>query len=271
MATGATPPAAIATGATQPAAMTPGAMPLLEARGLRKAFGAVTAADNLNLAIGHGARVSLIGTNGAGKTTFVNMVTGYMKPDSGNIRLDGNDITRLSPRAITRLGVARSFQIPQLALDLTVVENVLVAAACAAGSLSFVVPARSSTRIDVAVALLDRFGLGDVADRRVAELPGGKRKLLDIAMALTGSPRLLMLDEPTSGVSAEEKFPMMDTITGALSRVAVTVLFVEHDMEVVARYSERVVAFYSGRIIADDTPRQVLADPQVRRHVTGSR
>jgi branched-chain amino acid transport system ATP-binding protein len=137
--------------------------------------------------------------------------------------------------------------------------------------LSFVVPARSAARVEVAVAVLDRFGLGDVADRRVAELPGGKRKLLDIAMALTGSPRLLMLDEPTSGVSAEEKFPMMDTITGALSRVAVTVLFVEHDMEVVARYSERVVAFYSGRIIADDTPRQVLTDPQVRRHVTGSR
>lgn len=245
--------------------------PLLEARGLNKAFGAVTAASELTLAICAGARVSLIGTNGAGKTTFVNMVTGYLKPDTGSIWLGGEDITPLSPRAITRLGVSRSFQIPQLALELTALQNMLVAAACAAGSLSFLRPALARDRVETAMALLERFGLADVADQRGAELPGGKRKLLDIAMALTRSPRLLLLDEPTSGVSVDEKFPMMDTIAAALAGAPVAVLFVEHDMEVVSRYSDRVVAFYSGRIIADDTPERALADEQVRRHVTGSR
>ena len=244
---------------------------LLEARGLNKAFGAITAASDLNLAIGEGARVSLIGTNGAGKTTFVNMVTGYLKPDTGSIWLRGEEITPLSPRQITRLGVSRSFQIPQLALDLTALQNMLVAAACAEGRLSFTAPALARDRVAAAMALLERFALADVAGHRGAELPGGKRKLLDIAMALTRSPRLLLLDEPTSGVSVDEKFPMMDTITAALSGNAVAVLFVEHDMEVVARYSDRVVAFYSGRIIADDTPERALADAQVRRHVTGSR
>ncbi len=244
---------------------------LLEARGLNKAFGAVTAASELTLAIGTGARVSLIGTNGAGKTTFVNMVTGYLKPDTGSIWLGGEDITPLSPRAITRLGVSRSFQIPQLALELTALQNMLVAAACAAGSLSFLRPALARDRVETAMVLLARFGLTDVADQRGAELPGGKRKLLDIAMALTRSPRLLLLDEPTSGVSVDEKFPMMDTIAAALAGAPVAVLFVEHDMEVVSRYSDRVVAFYSGRIIADDTPERALADEQVRRHVTGSR
>jgi branched-chain amino acid transport system ATP-binding protein len=244
---------------------------LLSARGLKQSFGAVTAADDVNVEIPVGARVSLIGTNGAGKTTFVNMVTGYLKPDAGTIRLDGRDITQLSPRVITRLGVARSFQIPQLALDMTVLDNMLVAAACNAGHLSFIRPARTAASVDRAMALLERFVLADHSGRRVAELPGGVRKLLDIAMALTGHPKLLLLDEPTSGVSVEEKFPMMDTIVEALSHDSVTVLFVEHDMDIVTRYSDRVLAFYSGRVIADDPPDAVLGDEQVQRYVTGSR
>jgi len=120
------------------------------------------------------------------------------------------------------------------------------------------------------MALLDRFDLAAHAQRKVSELPGGVRKLLDIAMALTGKPKLLLLDEPTSGVSVEEKFPMMDTIAGALSAEQVTVLFVEHDMDIVTRYADRVIAFYSGRVIADDPPGAVLADAQVQRYVTGS-
>ncbi len=123
------------------------------------------------------------------------------------------------------------------------------------------------TRAD---ALLARFRLGEHRERRVAELPGGVRKLLDIAMALTGNPKLLLLDEPTSGVSADEKFPMMDTIMGALGQAEdTTVLFVEHDMDIVQRYANRVVAFYAGRIIADDTPAVALATDDVRRYVTG--
>jgi branched-chain amino acid transport system ATP-binding protein len=246
-----------------------GAGPVLSARGLKKTFGAVVAADDVTIEVPRGARVSLIGSNGAGKTTFVNMVTGYLKPDAGTIALDGEDVTRRTPREITRRGVARSFQIPQLALAMDALDNVLVAAACNEGVPSLLRPAHSAERIDRGMALLRRFGLQDHARRRVSELPGGVRKLLDIAMALTGSPKLLLLDEPTSGVSVEEKFPMMDTIVEALGD-EVTVLFVEHDMDIVNRYAQRVVAFYAGRVIADAAPGAVLADVQVQRYVTGS-
>jgi branched-chain amino acid transport system ATP-binding protein len=243
---------------------------LVEAKGLEKRFGAVVAATEIHIGIRAGERVSLIGSNGAGKTTFVNMVTGYLKPDAGSIHFDGQDITPLAPRAITRLGVARSFQIPQLYADLTVLDNMLVANACHDQKLSFWQPARRAGAIQRAQELLERFRLTEQSERRVAELPGGVRKLLDIAMALTGHPKLLLLDEPTSGVSAEEKFPMMDTIMGALGQEqGTTVLFVEHDMDIVERYASRVVAFYSGRIIADDVPGVALATDDVRRYVTG--
>ena len=243
---------------------------LLKATGLQRRFGAVVAASDLDVTVRAGERVSLIGSNGAGKTTFVNMITGYLKPDAGSIVLDGRDITPLSPRQITRLGVARSFQIPQLCADLSVLDNMLVATACQGRKLSFWQVARRDEAVDRADALLARFHLGEHRERRVAELPGGVRKLLDIAMALTGSPRLLLLDEPTSGVSAEEKFPMMDVIMDALGAEQTAVLFVEHDMDIVGRYAERVIAFYSGRILADGTPAAVLADDEVRRHVTGT-
>ena len=243
---------------------------LLEAKGLEKRFGAVVAASAINISVQAGERVSLIGSNGAGKTTFVNMITGYLKPDEGRITLGGQDITPLAPRAITRLGVARSFQIPQLYGDLTALDNMLVANACHDQKLSFWQPARRPAAIARAEQLLERFGLIEHRGRRVAELPGGVRKLLDIAMALTGSPRLLLLDEPTSGVSAEEKFPMMATIMGALGQEAnTTVLFVEHDMDIVERHASRVIAFYAGRVIADDTPAVALATDDVRRYVTG--
>jgi len=243
--------------------------PLLQAEGLEKRFGAVVAATELSVAIARGERVSLIGSNGAGKTTFVNMITGYLKPDAGRILFDGQDITALHPRSVTRLGVARSFQIPQLCADLTVLDNMLVANACHDQRLSFWQRAHRPQAIERAEALLERFRLAEHRRRRVAELPGGVRKLLDIAMALSGAPKLLLLDEPTSGVSAEEKFPMMESVLAALGGDALTVLFVEHDMDIVERYASRVVAFYSGRIIADAAPAQALASDDVRRYVTG--
>jgi branched-chain amino acid transport system ATP-binding protein len=246
------------------------AAPLLRAAGIEKRFGAVVAASELNLDIAAGEKVSLIGSNGAGKTTFVNMITGYLKPDAGSILLAGRDITRLSPRAITHLGVARSFQIPQLCAELTVLDNMLVASAVDAGALSFWRPARRPQAVARARELLQRFDLADHAGRRVAELPGGVRKLLDIAMALTGSPQLLLLDEPTSGVAAEEKYPLMDRVMRALGEEKMTVLFVEHDMDIVTRYAGRVIAFYSGRVIADGAPAATLDEPEVRRYVTGT-
>ncbi len=244
--------------------------PLLHAQGLEKRFGAVVAAAAVDIAIQAGERVSLIGSNGAGKTTFVNMITGYLKPDAGHITLGGQDITALSPRAITRLGVARSFQIPQLYGDLTVLDNMLVANACHDQGLSFWQAARRPQAITRADVLLQRFGLAAHRQRRVAELPGGVRKLLDIAMALSGRPKLLLLDEPTSGVSGEEKFPMMDTIMGALgAEQETTVVFVEHDMDIVQRHASRVIAFAAGRVIADDVPAVALHTDDVRRYVTG--
>jgi branched-chain amino acid transport system ATP-binding protein len=243
---------------------------MLSARGLAKQFAGVVAADQVSLDIPAGQCVGLIGSNGAGKTTFVNMITGYLKPDAGKILLDGSDITALGPRQIMRLGVTRSFQIPQLCAELSVLDNMLMAAACGDGVLSFWRPAHTAEKRERAHALLERFALAGHAPRRVAELPGGVRKLLDIAMALTHRPKLLLLDEPTSGVSVEEKFPMMDTIMAALGGEATTVLFVEHDMEIVTRYASRVVAFYSGRVLADGPPATVLADHNVRRYVTGS-
>ena len=244
--------------------------PLLRATGVEKRFGALVAASAIDISVAAGERVSLIGSNGAGKTTFVNMITGYLKPDAGSIALAGRDITALDPRAIARLGVARSFQIPQLYTALSVLENMLVATACGGNRLSFWQPARRAVAVERAAALLDRFGLAEHRERRVAELPGGVRKLLDIAMALSGEPRLLLLDEPTSGVSAEEKFPMMEIIMTALGAEPMTVLFVEHDMEIVTRYADRVIAFYSGRIIADAAPAIALATDDVRRYVTGT-
>jgi branched-chain amino acid transport system ATP-binding protein len=263
---------------------------LLSARALSKHFDGVVAAEQVTLDVPAGARVGLIGSNGAGKTTFVNMITGYLKPDAGAILLDGADITALGPREIMRLGVARSFQIPQLCAEMSVLDNMLTAAACGdedlSGAASFWQPAHTPEKNRRVQKILERFGLAAHAARRVAELPGGVRKLLDIALALTGRPKLLLLDEPTSGVSVEEKFPMMDTIMGALRGAKgedtggelsgeaggpdTTVLFVEHDMEIVTRYAERVVAFYSGRVLADGPPATVLADESVRRYVTGS-
>jgi branched-chain amino acid transport system ATP-binding protein len=244
---------------------------LLQAKGLHKSFGAVVAAHDLQVNIRAGERISLIGSNGAGKTTFVNMITGYIQPDQGHILLDGEDITGLNPRDITRLGVARSFQIPQLYPSLSVLDNMLVAQTIHDNRLSLWRPANNAAARDAAKTVLERFRLLDHQHRLVAELPGGLRKLVDIALAMTGSPKLLLLDEPTSGVAAEEKFPMMDTVMQALGSQPLTALFVEHDMDIVSRYCQRVIAFYSGRIIADDVPSVALANADVRRYVTGER
>lgn len=250
------------------------AAPVLSAQQLQRSFGAVVAAADVSIDIQAGERLCLIGSNGAGKTTFVNMITGYLKPSAGRILLAGEDITARSPREITRRGVARSFQIPQLCLHMTVLDNMLAALHCNRANSQFLRPAHDGASLDECRALLATFGLSVHGPRPVRELPGGVRKLLDIAMALTGQPRLLLLDEPTSGISADEKFSAMDTVIRAIEshqdQVPVTVVFVEHDMDIVRRYASRVAAFYSGRVIADGQAQQVLNDADVRRYVTGS-
>jgi len=243
---------------------------ILEARNLHKSFGAVAAAADINVRIEQDSVVGLIGSNGAGKTTFINMVTGYLTPSSGQILYEGRDITGMQPRAVTQLGICRSFQIPQLFNTLSVHENLRIGVGIAA---------RSPRTQDVssgnfgehakAEQLLDRFNLGGYRTQAAGLLPEGVRKLLDIAMAVAGGPRVLLLDEPTSGVSAEEKFRLMDMVMGALQVEGVTVLFVEHDMDIVARYTHRILAFYEGRIIADGDPDVVLKHTEVRRYVIG--
>jgi branched-chain amino acid transport system ATP-binding protein len=245
--------------------------PVLVAAGVNRNFGAVIAAADINVAIERGSVVGLIGANGAGKTTFVNMVTGYLKPTNGSIRFDGHELTRLEPRRVTQLGVSRSFQIPQLFNSLSVRENLLVAvgivaAAAHAWAHADLTPERAGGATD---EMLERFGLAAYRDRPAGLLPEGVRKLLDVAMGLVTRPRLLLLDEPTSGVSADEKFAIMDLVMAAVRGAGVTVLFVEHDMEVVARYAARVIAFADGRIIADGAPDGVLRDPEVRKFVIG--
>jgi branched-chain amino acid transport system ATP-binding protein len=247
---------------------------ILQTEGLTKRFGAVTAAADINVAIEPDTVVGLIGGNGAGKTTFINMVTGYLKPDAGTIRYAGSDITQLVPRSVTQLGICRSFQIPQLFGSLTVRENLLVALGVVVlGGKHWASGATlASDHVEGAAdEALARFGLDDYRNVLSSALPEGVRKLLDIAMAMVVKPRILLLDEPTSGVSADEKFVIMDAVMAAVRADRVTILFVEHDMDIVRRYTERILAFYEGRIIADDTPDTVLNDDEVRKYVTGIR
>jgi branched-chain amino acid transport system ATP-binding protein len=232
---------------------------VLSAERLKKSFGAVTAATDVSLAFDADNIVSLIGANGAGKTTFLNMVTGYLKPDSGRILFEERNIVGLSPRQITKLGIARSFQIPQLFQSMSVQENLLTAESIAGAA---------DPKLATEEAL-DRFQLRPYAAQQAGLLPEGIRKLLDVAMALSSNSKLLLLDEPTSGVSADEKFAIMDVVMGAARTAGVTVIFVEHDMEIVARFAGRVVAFYEGGIIGDGLPDIVLGMKDVRRYVIG--
>jgi branched-chain amino acid transport system ATP-binding protein len=244
---------------------------ILESRNLRKTFGAVTAAADINVSIEADTVVGLIGSNGAGKTTFLNMVTGYLKPSSGSIRFDGRDITALGPRQITRLGICRSFQIPQLFDNLSVSDNLLVGVGIVASAgKSWKNAASMQGAPEEAVeSMLERFSLQPYRDMTAGTLPEGVRKLLDIAMAMVVRPKILLLDEPTSGVSAEEKFTLMDLVMDAVRVQKITVLFVEHDMEVVTRYTHRVLAFSEGSIIADGEPATVLNDTEVRKYIIG--
>jgi branched-chain amino acid transport system ATP-binding protein len=252
---------------------------ILEASGLNKRFGAVTAADNISASVHKDTVVGLIGTNGAGKTTFVNMITGYLKPDAGAIVYKGDDITRLKPREVTRLGICRSFQIPQIYNSLTVRENLgiglgIVLRNSRKSPFARVprhVPGHAQGLWEAADAMLDRFGLEAHRDRLAGVLPEGVRKLLDIAMALVVKPEILLLDEPTSGVSTDEKFDIMDRVMNTVRADGVTVLFVEHDMDIVSRYAQRVLAFYEGRILADDAVAAVLANDEVQRYVIGGK
>ncbi len=242
----------------------------LDVRNLNKSFGGVVAAANINVNIAEGETIGIIGANGAGKTTFVNMVTGYLKPSAGAIEFMGRNIVGLKPREITCLGICRSFQVAQVFASETVFENMLMAYGIAEergwGLLRGI---ENNARAKRAEAHLARYRISEYRDVRATALPQGVRKLLDIAMATVRRPKLLMLDEPTSGISAEEKFAIMDIIMTALREEKTTVLFIEHDMEIVERYVTRVLAFYQGEIICDAPAAEALQDPKVKEFVIG--
>ena len=250
---------------------------ILSVRDLEKTFGSIVAARDITLDVPAEQTVGIIGANGAGKTTFINMITGHLRPSKGTIRFGEHDITGRPSREITRLGVSRSFQVTQIFPSLTVFENMCAAAAvagaaAAGGTLAHALaPLRSPARIEEAEAALDLFRIAGYRDVRAATLPQGVRKLLDIAMAVAGSPRVVLLDEPTSGISIQDKFGIMEVVMSALRSRRLTVLFVEHDMEIVERYADRVLAFYDGTVIADGPPAAALADARVQTLISGTR
>ncbi|MEP6874470.1 MAG: ATP-binding cassette domain-containing protein [Burkholderiales bacterium] len=242
--------------------------PLLETRDLTVRFGAVVAVNKVSVRIAQGDVVGLIGTNGAGKTTFLNMVTGYLRPTQGNILLDGRSTLGRSPRELVGHGMARSFQVPQLFPEMTVREHLLFALALADGSTGGLLkPLHSAHSQARAGEVLERFGLQSIGERPVVLVPQGQRKLIDIAMALALKPKLLLLDEPTSGVSSAEKMPLMEVVFDVIRASGVTVLFVEHDMDVVRHYVTRILAFRDGSMIADGAPDEVMRDAQVQSAV----
>jgi branched-chain amino acid transport system ATP-binding protein len=242
---------------------------ILSTRGLSLAFGGVVAAAGIDFDLAAGERLAVVGQNGAGKTTFINLCTGYLKPQSGSVHFDGHEITGLSPRAITRRGVGRSFQLPQIFTEHSVREGLLIAASAVMprrGWWSPLAQAIDTGEVDQTLELLQ---LADRANERAGNLPEGQRKLLDVAMALVLRPKLMIMDEPTSGVSTEEKHALMQVLMQALSARQVTTIFVEHDIDIVRRHATRVAAWIGGRIAADGAPEAVLRDPAVIANVIG--
>ncbi len=243
--------------------------PLLQTRDLQLAFGAVVVADHIDFSLSEGERLAVIGQNGAGKTTFINICTGLIRPQAGQVFFEGKEVTGMAPRAIALRGMVRSFQLPQLFTEHTVRDCVRIAAAGKRNKLGLWTPLAQAVDDTEITHVLEMVGLARRADEISGALPEGQRKLLDIAMALIMKPRLLILDEPTSGVSTDEKHGLMATIMKALDEQKVTAIFVEHDVDIVSQYSTRVAAWIAGRIAADGTPAQVLADPEIRKNVIG--
>lgn len=245
-------------------------MELLRTEKLCLAFGGIIGADNIDFSLQEGERLAVIGANGAGKTTFINIVTGFLRAKSGRIHFAGHDITKMPPRGIVHLGIGRSFQLPQLFLEHTVRQCLELAAVGRVGSLSFLKPLAESVDRSEIDHTLEVIGLLARGDELASSLGEGERKLLDVAMALVLCPKLLIMDEPTSGVASEEKHSIMETVMSALAKRKVTSWFVEHDVDVVTRHATRVAAWISGRIAADGKPEDVFADSEIRRQVLGT-
>jgi len=236
----------------------------LEIRDLCRSFGALAVSRDICLELPRGARHALIGPNGAGKTTLVNLITGVLRPSAGSILLDGADITALPQAERTRRGIARTFQINQLFRGLTVLENVYLAVAERMGASARLWRPAGAERavIDQAFAQLEALRLADDALKLVRELPYGRQRLVEIAIALAQHPRVLLLDEPAAGVPSSESHLILDVI-GALDP-DIAILIIEHDMEVVFRFAARITVLLAGAVLTEGTPTEIRSDARVR-------
>jgi len=248
-----------------------GGLAMLEARGLRKAFGALEVTRDVSLMVPEGARHAVVGPNGSGKTTLFNLLTGELQPDEGRVLLNGRDVTARPPDARARAGLTRSFQKNNLFMDLTVRENLALALAIGKGlgSVFWHRFERMHGLVARAEALAERVRLSDVLDLPVHTLPYGTQRQLEVGLALAIEPKVLLLDEPTAGMSAEETQAMTALIAGLPPEIAV--LIIEHDMEVVFEIAERVTVLDYGSILAEGTPQEVRATEVVRRRYLGER
>jgi branched-chain amino acid transport system ATP-binding protein len=244
-------------------------MTILAVEGLAKSYGGVRAVAGVSFALDEGEFLALIGPNGAGKTTCFNMLNGQIRPDAGRVCLAERDVTGLKPRQIWRLGVGRTFQLVQSYGSMTVRENVQLALIAHHRRLFSFLSRASGFYRDEATALLERVGMAAQAHRRCAVLAYGDLKRLELAVALANSPRLLLMDEPTAGMAAGERLSLM-ALTASLARErGISVLFTEHDMDVVFGHADRVIVMNRGRIIADAAPKVVRDDPLVREVYLG--
>jgi branched-chain amino acid transport system ATP-binding protein len=237
---------------------------LLAVRGLRMAFGGVTAVAGIDFDLEAGELLALIGPNGAGKSTCFNMLNGQLRPDAGSIALDGRQIAGLPPRAIWRLGVGRTFQITATFTSMTVLENIQTVLLSYHGRLGSLLPWSSKRYIDEAFALLELVGMADQADRSCSVLAYGDLKRVELAIALANRPKLLLMDEPTAGMAPGERIEVMRMAAEIALERTIGVLFIEHDMDVVFAHATRVMVMDRGRLLAIGTPRQVRDNAEVR-------
>jgi branched-chain amino acid transport system ATP-binding protein len=242
---------------------------LLEVSRLSKAYGGVHAVEDVSFALAEGELLAMIGPNGAGKTTCFNMLNGQIRADSGSVKLDGVELLGRKPREIWRMGVGRTFQITATFGSMTVVENVQMALISAARE-TFDLLSRATLRHRAeAEALLDRVGMLDQAGRPCAELAYGDLKRLELAVALAHGPRLLLMDEPTAGMAPAERVSLMALAAGIVAKQGVSILFTEHDMDVVFAHAHRIMVLNRGRLIASGDPDAIRADATVREVYLG--
>jgi branched-chain amino acid transport system ATP-binding protein len=246
-------------------------MSLLETKELTKYFGDTHAVDKVDFAIGEGEVLALIGSNGAGKTSLVNLISGLIKPDSGQIFFRGADVTHLSVAGRIQSGIARSFQIVNLFDELTLLDNVALSIFSREGLTRrlFSLADRHQAIWQEARDILKQFGLESKALERAGGIAQGERKLLDVAVAYALRPRLLFLDEPTSGVSTREKAPIMDIISSIVRSQKITAVIIEHDMDIIFRYSDRIVVMHEGKILASGSPEEIRRNESVKDAVFG--